>query len=359
MLRYVLKRLLFVLPTLFGVVALNFFVVQLAPGGPVEHMLAEIEGDAMSSVSRLSGEGGQMMTPADPSQTYTTSPDLRRQLEKMYGFDKPLLQRFMDMVKSYACFDLGKSFYRNRSVIDLIWERLPISLSLGLWSTLLIYGVALYLGVKKAIHNRTAFDVWTSGLLIMGYAIPSFLFALFLIIFFAGGSFLSWFPLRGLTSPGWQDMDLLSKILDYLWHMTLPVTAQFVAGVASLTMLTKNAFLEEAFKQYVTTARAKGIRERRVLFNHIFRNALLVIVAGLPSTLLHIFFARSLLIEVFFSLDGLGLLGFDAAVTRDYPVLFGTLYIFTLLGILLHILGDLAYTWVDPRIDFNEQAVNA
>ncbi len=273
----------------------------------------------------------------------------------MFGFDKPPLERFVMMMKNYLTFNFGESYFKDRSVIGLIIEKMPVSISIGIWTTLFIYLISIPLGIRKAVKDGSPFDIWSSVVVIIGYAIPSFLFAILLIVLFAGGSFWSIFPLRGLISDNWQELSLGGKILDYLWHMVLPITALVLSGFASLTLLTKNSFLEEINKLYVTTARAKGLTERRVLFGHVFRNAMLIVIAGMPSALLHVFFAGSLLIEVIFSLDGLGLLGFESAISRDYPVVFGTLYIFTLLGLLLHILGDLAYTFVDPRIDFERR----
>jgi microcin C transport system permease protein len=273
----------------------------------------------------------------------------------MFGFDKPPLERFVLMIKNYLTFNFGESYFKDRSVIDLILEKMPVSISIGLWTTLFVYLISIPLGIRKAVVDGTPFDVWSSAVVIVGYAIPGFLFAILLIVLFAGGSFWSIFPLRGLISDHWHELSLGSKILDYLWHMVLPISALVISGFASLTLLTKNSFLEEINKQYVITARAKGLSERRVLFGHVFRNAMLIVIAGMPAALLHIFFAGSLLIEVIFSLDGLGLLGFESAINRDYPVVFGTLYIFTLLGLFLHIMGDLSYTFIDPRIDFERR----
>lgn len=362
---YVLKRILLIFPTLFGILSINFAIIQTAPGGPVEQMIAKIRGTDMGATARFTGSGDMSLmehsNPGDDAGSqYRGSrgldPEFIKEIEKMYGFDKPPLERFWIMIKNYLTFDFGDSYFRDISVIDLILEKIPVSLSLGLWSTLLIYLISIPLGIRKAVKDGTAFDLWTSGVIIIGYAVPSFLFAIFLIVLFAGGSFLDLFPLRGLTSDGFDQMNLGQKILDYFWHIALPVTALVISGFASLTLLTKNSFLEEINKQYVLTARAKGLTQKRVLYGHVFRNAMLIVVAGIPTALLGIFFTGSLLIEVIFSLDGIGLLGFESAIQRDYPVVFATLYIFTLLGLVLHIIGDIVYTLVDPRIDFEKRA---
>ncbi len=363
---YVLKRLLLIIPTLFGILTLNFLIIQTAPGGPVEQMIAKVRGTDVGATDRFSGGNdmglmtNQNLVDESVGSQYRGArgldPEFIKQIEKMYGFDKPAHERFWIMIKNYLSFDFGDSYFRDISVVDLLVEKLPVSLSLGLWSTLLIYLISIPLGVRKAIMDGTPFDLWTSGVIIIGYAIPGFLFAIFLIVMFAGGSFLDIFPLRGLTSDGFAEMSLLNKIKDYFWHITLPVTALVISGFASLTLLTKNSFIEEINKQYVLTARAKGVSEKTVLYGHVFRNAMLVVVAGLPTALLGVFFTGSLLIEVIFSLDGIGLLGFESAIQRDYPVVFATLYIFTLLGLVLHIIGDLTYTLVDPRIDFEKRA---
>ncbi len=360
---YALKRFFLIFPTLFGILTLNFAIIQIAPGGPVEQMIAKVRGTAVSATSRFSstadlGPSNQVQH-TESKSTYRGSrgldPDFIKQIEKMYGFDNPPLERFKIMIKNYLSFDFGESYFRDISVIDLLKEKLPVSLSLGLWSTLLIYLISIPLGIRKAVKDGTPFDFWTSGIIIIGYAVPSFLFAIFLIVLFAGGSFFDVFPLRGITSDGFDEMSLIQQIKDYVWHITLPVTALVISGFASLTLLTKNSFLEEINKQYVMTAKAKGLSEKKVLYSHVFRNAILVIIAGFPSALLGIFFTGSLLIEVIFSLDGIGLLGFESALSRDYPVVFSTLYIFTLLGLILHIIGDLIYTMVDPRIDFEKR----
>jgi len=364
---YILRRLLLVVPTLFGILVINFVVIQFAPGGPVEQMIAEIRGTAVAATERIAGGQGEMVrapdlaSPGGQASGTTDSvyrgargldPEIVKEIERMFGFDKPPLTRFVEMVSAYLRFDFGRSFFRDRSVIELIIEKMPVSISLGLWTTLLVYLVSIPLGVRKAVRDGSRFDVWTSAVVLIGYAIPGFLFAILLVVLFAGGSFFQWFPLRGLTSPGWAEMSLGDKILDYFWHMTLPITAMVIGGFASLTLLTKNAFLDEIGKQYVMTARAKGASERRVLYGHVFRNAMLLVIAGFPSAFIGILFTGALLIEIIFSLDGLGLLGFEAAIRRDYPVMFGTLYIFTLLGLVMQIVGDIMYTVVDPRIDF-------
>ena len=363
MLAYLVRRLLLFVPTLFGIMVVNFLIVQAAPGGPVELTISRLRGQSVEATARVGGTGAGE-TRAGPGGSPTggvtdkyrgargIDPDLIRQLERQYGFDRPAPERFVRMIRSYLTFDFGSSFYRDRRVIDLIAEKLPVSISLGLWTTLVIYLVSIPLGIAKAVRDGTRFDVWTSGVVIVGYAIPSFLFAILLIVLFAGGSFLDWFPLRGLTSDRWGELSWLARIGDYFWHITLPIVALLVGGFATLTMLTKNSFLEEINKQYVTTARSKGLTKRRVLYGHVFRNAMLLVVAGFPAAFVGILFTSALLIEVIFSLDGLGLLGFEAAINRDYPIMFGTLYIYTIVGLLLTLISDLTYVAVDPRIDF-------
>ncbi len=360
---YLVRRLLLIIPTLLGIMIINFVIVQAAPGGPVEQMLAQIKGRAVEATARISGDGGDSIQQNDNGgndSSYRGSrgldPELIRDIEKQYGFDKPAHERFLKMIGDYVRFDFGDSFFRDRSVVDLVRDKMPVSISLGLWTTLLVYLISIPLGVKKAIRDGTRFDVWTSAVVIIGYAIPGFLFAILLIVLFAGGSFLDWFPLRGLVSENFSSLPWWQKILDYFWHMALPVIAMVVGGFASLTMLTKNSFLDEINKQYVLTAQAKGLAESQVLYGHVFRNAMLIVVAGFPSAFVGILFTGSLLIEVIFSLDGLGLLSFEAAINRDYPVMFGTLFFFTLLGLLMNIIGDLMYTVIDPRIDFEKQA---
>ena len=358
MLAYVVRRLVLVIPTLFGIMLLNFVIVQAAPGGPVEQLISQIKGEAVSATARVSGSGGDTGAGSSPSGgersrgTRGLEPELIRDIERQFGFDRPPVERFFKMMGDYARFDFGESFFRDRKVVDLVLDKMPVSISLGLWTTLLVYLISIPLGVKKALRDGTPFDVWSSAVVIVGYAIPGFLFAILLIVLFAGGSFLDLFPLRGLTSENFDELSPVGKALDYLWHIALPVTAMVIGGFASLTMLTKNSFLDEIGKQYVLTARAKGLSENRVLYGHVFRNAMLIVVAGFPSAFVSVLFTGSLLIEVIFSLDGLGLLGFEAAINRDYPVMFGTLFFFTLLGLVLNIVGDVMYTVIDPRIDF-------
>ncbi len=357
MLAYIARRLVLILPTLFGIMVVNFLIVQAAPGGPVELMIARIKGTAVEATARVGSAGGETSGQAGAvTAKYRGArgldPELIRQLEKLYGFDKPAHVRFFQMMRRYAVFDFGQSFFRDRSVIALVMDRLPVSISLGLWTTLLIYLVSIPLGIGKAVRDGTAFDVWTSGFIIVGYAIPGFLFAILLIVLFAGGSFLQWFPLRGLVSPDWHALAWPARVADYLWHVTLPVVSLVVGGFAGLTMLAKNSFLEEINKQYVITARAKGLTRTRVLYGHVFRNAMLLVIAGFPAAFIGILFTGALLVEVIFSLDGLGLLGFEAAINRDYPIMFGTLYIYTLIGLVLNLISDLTYVMVDPRIDF-------
>jgi microcin C transport system permease protein len=358
MIAYVIRRLLLIPLTLFGIMVVNFGFAQLAPGGPVQQMLAKAQSQAVSATARLSGPGGQEVasSPSGAAGSYRGAqgldPAFVKEIEKQFGFDKPPLERFLKMMGDYARFDFGKSFFRDVSVVDLVLEKLPVSISLGLWSTLIIYVVSVPLGIVKAVKDGSQFDVATSWVVIVGNAVPSFLFAIFLVVLFAGGTFLSIFPLRGLTSIGWESYPWWQKILDYFWHLALPTAALVIGGFASLTMLTKNCFLEEINKQYVVTARAKGLTERRVLYNHVFRNAMLLVVAGFPSALVGILFTGALLIEIIFSLDGIGLLGFEAVVNRDYPVMFGTLYTFGLVGLVLNLISDLTYHFVDPRIDF-------
>ena len=356
---YLLRRLILVIPTLFGIILINFAVVQFAPGGPVEQMIAELKRGGGGAIGRLTEGGGNAeVRPQGNGEgsgyrgARGLDPAVVRDIEKAFGFDKPAPERFLAMLKDYLRFDFGQSLFRGRPVIELIGERLPVSVSLGLWSTLIIYLVSIPLGIRKAVRDGTAFDAWTSGVVLVGYAIPGFLFAILLVVVFAGGSFLQWFPLRGLTSSGSENWPFWERALDYAWHMVLPTVALVVGGFAGLVMLTKNSFMDEIGKQYVLTARAKGAGEQRVLYGHVFRNAMLLIIAGFPSAFIGILFTGALLVEIVFSLDGLGLLGFESAIRRDYPVMFGTLYIFTLLGLVMQIIGDFAYTLVDPRIDF-------
>ena len=355
MLAYIVRRLLLIIPTLFGILLVNFLIIQAAPGGPVEQTIANLEGFE-GATSRISGSAqGEVASGSTYRGAQGLDPEIIEEIKRMYGFDKPAHERFWLMIKGYMTFDFGDSFFRDASVIDLILEKMPVSISLGLWTTLLTYLISIPLGIRKAITHGSAFDVWTSSLIIVGYAIPGFLLAILLIVVFAGGSYFDWFPLRGLTSNNWEDLDAWDKFKDYMWHLVLPITAMVIGSFATLTMLTKNCFLDEIGKQYVTTARAKGLAEHRVLYGHVFRNAMLLIIAGFPSALISVFFTGALLIEVIFSLDGLGLLGFEAAINRDYPVMFGTLYIFTLLGLVVKLIGDIAYTLVDPRIDFESR----
>lgn len=365
---YILRRLLLIIPTLLGVMILNFVIVQAAPGGPVERMVAKLTDitSAGDATSRISGSGSSDMAGRFDTSQQTANlyrggrgldPEIIARIEKMYGFDKPPLERFLQMMGNYLRLDFGESFFRNQRVIDLIAATLPVTISLGLWTTLLVYLISIPLGIRKAVHDGSKFDVATSWAIIIGYAIPSFLFAILLIIVFAGGNYLSWFPLRGLTSENWVELSWGGKILDYFWHITLPVVAMVISGFASLTMLTKNCFLDEINKQYVLTARAKGLTEKRVLYGHVFRNAMLIVIAGFPSALLRILFTSALLIEIIFSLNGLGLLGYEAVINRDYPIMFGSLFIFTLIGLVFNLLGDIMYVLIDPRIDFEKSGV--
>ncbi len=354
MTQYILRRLLLIIPTLLGVMIVNFAIIQAAPGGPVDQMIAQLEGHSVAATARVSGAGGGDVTAGQnrSERQHGLTEETIAQIEKMYGFDKPASERFFDMLVQYLRFDFGESFFRNVTVTDLILEKMPVSISLGLWSTLIVYLISIPLGIRKAVNHGSHFDIWTSTLITVSYAIPGFLFAILLIVVFAGGSFLDWFPLRGLTSDNFDQLSLWDQVKDYFWHLALPLTAYTIGGFATLTMLTKNSFLDEINKQYVVTARAKGLEERRVLYGHVFRNGMLIIIAGFPAAFLSMFFTGSMLIEVIFSLDGLGLLGFESVVNRDYPVIFATLYIFTLMGLLMKLISDLMYVWVDPRIDF-------
>ena len=357
--RYILKRIALILPTLFGIILINFVIVQFAPGGPVEQIIAQVTTGNVSSTSGISGGGDSGVTDTSVDTganadlgSYGLDPELIKDLERQFGFDKPAHVRFAEMVWNYARLDFGTSFFQDRPVIELIVERMPVSISLGLWSVLLIYGISIPLGVAKAVRDGSRFDLWTSSLIFVGYAIPGFLFAVMLIVVFAGGNYFDLFPLRGLTSENFDELSTFGKIKDYFWHLALPITALTIGGFATLTMLTKNSFMEEINKQFVLTARAKGLEEKRVLYGHVFRNAMLIVIAGFPSAFVGIFFTGSLLIEVIFSLDGMGLLSFEALVKRDYPILFGTMFCFTLIGLVMHLIGDLTYVLVDPRIDF-------
>lgn len=358
---YLIRRLLLIVPTLWAIITINFFIVQIAPGGPVDQAIANIE---MGKNAGFGAGGGEHIGAAHTGIAASNvgegqyrgarglDPQIIAEIEKRFGFDKPLHQRYFDMLWNYVRFDFGDSLFRGGSVMSLVKQSLPVSVSLGLWSTLIIYLVSIPLGIRKAVHNGSRFDTWSSTLIIIGYAIPAFLFAIMLIVLFAGGSYWDWFPLRGLVSSNFSSLSWYDKITDYLWHITLPVLATVIGGFASLTMLTKNSFLDEVRKQYVVTGRAKGLDDKKILYRHVFRNAMLLVIAGFPATFISMFFTGSLLIEVMFSLNGLGLLGYDAILQRDYPVMFGTLYIFTLLGLLLNIISDITYTLVDPRIDF-------
>jgi microcin C transport system permease protein len=364
MLAYIARRLLLVIPTFFAILALNFFIIQFAPGGPVDQHIAAQSGIGNINLAqqRLAGGGADLSQNATgkQQQQYRGGHGLTQEeiaeIEKRFGFDKPILERFGTMLVSYLQFDFGDSLFRGKAVVDLIIERLPVSISLGLWSTLIIYCVSIPLGIKKAIKHSSSFDVWSTSIVLTASSIPAFLFAVLLVILFAGGSFFDWFPLRGLTSNNWDDLSLMGKITDYFWHMTLPIIATVIGAFAGLTMLTKNLFLDEINRQYVVTARAKGLTENAILYKHVFRNAMLIIVAGMPATLIGVFFGSSLIIEIIFSLDGLGLLFYETTVQRDYPVIFATLYVFTLAGLLLNILSDVMYMIIDPRIDFEKRS---
>jgi len=352
--RYLLRRLLLILPTLFGIMVINFVIVQFAPGGPVEQIMAQVSGLSPTSTAGMS-TSGQMSAAGSQSAYAGTSgldPALVARLEKQFGFDKPAHERFIQMIWNYVRLDFGTSYFQDRPVLDLVLERLPVSVSLGLWSLLLIYSISIPLGIAKAVRDGTRFDAWTSGIVFTAYAIPGFLFAIVLVVLFAGGSYLNWFPMRDLVSENFDDLSMAGKIVDYFWHLALPLTALTAGGFATLTMLTKNSFLEELNKQFVLTARAKGLTEKRVLYGHVFRNAMLIVIAGFPAAFVGILFTGALLIEVIFSLDGIGLLGYEAVIKRDYPILFGTLFSFTLIGLVMHLIGDLVYVLVDPRIDF-------
>lgn len=364
---YIIRRLLLIVPTLFVIMVINFAIIQLAPGGPVEQIIGQITGtgtDITERVSRSGGAGSETLTdtpqpsggdsgPASPYRgAQGLDPKFIEELEKQFGFDKPIYERFFIMLGSYITLDFGESFFRDRTVVDLIIDKMPVSISLGLWTTLLVYLISIPLGVVKAVRDGTPFDVWTSGLVIVGNAIPGFLFAIFLIVVFAGGSYFDIFPLRGLTSANWEQLSWPDRILDYFWHLVLPVVSLVIGGFASLTMLTKNSFIDQINLQYVITARAKGLSEKQVLYGHVFRNAMLIVIAGFPAAFIGVLFGSALFIEIIFSLDGLGLLGFEAAFARDYPVIFGTLFMFSLLGLLMGIVGDVMYMIIDPRIDF-------
>mgnify|MGYP006102536901 FL=1 len=363
MISYFLRRLILIIPTLFGIILLNFIIIQFAPGGPVESTIARLQGIDVGATERISGgmkDGLESQNNfISSNNTYVGAqgldPSIIAEIEKMYGFDQPPHIRFYKMIKNYLVFDFGDSFFQDRKVIDIVLEKLPVSISLGLWTTLLIYLISIPLGVYKAVNDGKKFDIWSSVVVIIGNAIPSFLFAILLIILFAGGRYLDIFPLRGIISENWNDLNTYEKILDYMWHLALPILSLVIGGFASLTMLTKNSFLDQINQQYVLTARSKGNTENKILYGHIFRNAMLIIIAGFPTAFISILFTGALLTEIIFSLDGLGLLGFEAAINRDYPIMFATLYVFTLLGLFMNIIGDLAMTFVDPRIDFEKR----
>ncbi len=365
MLYYILRRLLLMIPTLLGIMLVSFIVIQFVPGGPVERMIAELQGHGGEATSRFSGGGGGDFAGGGGAMTGQDSnyrgaqgldPEFVKELERMYGFDKPAPERFVTMVSNYIRFDLGQSYYRDVSVIDLMLEKMPVSISLGLWSTIIIYLISIPLGIRKAVKDGEAFDIWSSAVIFVGYAIPSFLFAILLIILFAGGRYFDFFPLRGIVSDDWATFPWWKQALDYMWHMTLPTIAIVISGFAGLAMLTKNSFLDEINKQYVLTARAKGLPEKQVLYGHVFRNAMLIVIAGFPAAFMSIFFTGSLLIEVIFSLDGLGLLGYESIINRDYPVVLGTLYIYALIGLIVTLLRDMIYVLIDPRIDFEARS---
>jgi microcin C transport system permease protein len=368
---YIIRRILFMIPTLLGIMLVSFLVVQFAPGGPVERVIAQLSGADTGATSRISGssggdfgsrgqvQGGSQVDAVTSKYrgAQGLDPEFVKSLEKQFGFDKPAYERFGLMLWNFSRFDFGKSYFRDVQVIDLVKEKLPVSMSLGIWMTLLTYLISIPLGIRKAVQDGSRFDTWTSGFIIIGYAIPGFLVAILLIILFAGGSFFDVFPLRGLTSDNWAQLPWYRKIADYFWHLTLPIIAMGLGAFATMTLLTKNSFLDEVRKQYVLTARAKGCTQYQTLYGHIFRNAMLIVIAGFPGAFVHAFFSGSLLIETIFSLDGLGLLGFESVLNRDYPVVFATLYIFSLVGLVVNLISDLAYTWVDPRIDFETREV--
>ena len=370
---YILRRVLLMIPTLVGIMAINFIIIQFAPGGPVERVIAQLQGTDVSATARISGGGSDFSATGNESSggsgtagdavtskyrgAQGLDPEFIKELEAQFGFDKPPLERFLTMLWNYARFDFGESYFRDIRIIDLIKEKLPVSISLGLWMTLISYMISIPLGIRKAVKDGSRFDIWTSGVVIVAYAIPGFLFAVLLVVLFAGGSFWDFFPLRGLTSDNWDELTWYGKIIDYFWHLVLPLIALSLSAFATLTLLTKNSFLDEIRKQYVITARAKGLADNQVLYGHVFRNAMLIVVAGFPGAFISAFFAGSLLIEQIFSLDGLGLLSFESVIDRDYAVVFATLYIFALMGLVVNLISDLTYTWIDPRIDFESREV--
>ncbi len=369
MLAYIVRRLLLMIPTLIGIMVINFAIVQFAPGGPIEQIIAQVSGTDAGTTGRISGSGSEVSGGSTASSASAQSatgryrgsqgldPEFIRDLEKQFGFDKPMHERFFLMMGSFLQFDFGTSFFRDETVVDLVLSKMPVSISLGLWTTIIVYLVCIPLGIRKAVKDGTRFDVWTTTILTVGFAIPSFVLAILLIVLFAGGSFLDWFPLRGLKSENFDELSLFGQLVDYLWHLVLPIAALVLGGFLSLTMLTKNSYLDQINMLYVQTARAKGLSEKRVLYGHVFRNAMLIVIAGFPGAFVGILFTGALLIEVIFSLDGLGLLGFEAAIKRDYPIMFATVYFFTLLGLVMNLIGDLTYTIVDPRIDFEGRHV--
>ena len=374
MLAYIVRRLLLIIPTLIGIMVINFTIIQFAPGGPIEQIIAQLTGTDVGATARIGGTGGtEAGSTATAAQQASSGaagaannayrgaqgldPEFIKQLEKQFGFDKPLHERFLLMMENYIRFDFGNSYFRDQKVIDLVLDKLPVSISLGIWTTLLVYFISIPLGIRKAVNDGSSFDIWTSAVIIIGNAIPGFLFAVMLVVLFAGGSYFDWFPLRGLVSENWDQLSWPMQILDYLWHMVLPITALVIGGFAALTFLTKNSFLDQINQQYVLTAKAKGLTEHRVLYSHVFRNAMLIVIAGFPSAFIGILFTGALLIEIIFSLDGLGLLGFEAVIKRDYPIMFASLFFFTLLGLVMKLIGDLTYTLIDPRIDFEARDV--
>jgi len=365
MLSYIIRRIFLMIPTLLGIMLINFAIIQFAPGGPVEQAIAEFQGQGVDATARFSGTGSDVQGGGSASVGAGDSggvskyrgaqglrPEIIAQIEKQFGFDKPAHERFFLMVSNYIRFDFGESYFSNKKVVDLIIDKMPVSISLGLWTVLITYLISIPLGIRKAVHDDSRFDVWTSGVIVVGYAIPSFLFAILLIVMFAGGQYFDIFPLRGLTSEEWETYPVWKQILDYFWHITLPVISLVIGSFATLTMLTKNSFLDQIKLQYVQTAKAKGLSESKILYGHVFRNAMLIVIAGFPALLVSVLFTGSMIIEVIFSLDGLGLLGFEAALNRDYPIMFATLFIFTLLGMIIQLVRDVMYTIIDPRIDF-------
>jgi microcin C transport system permease protein len=363
---YIIRRLLLIIPTLLGIMLINFAIVQIVPGGPVEQMIAQMTGTAVESTARFSGGGdGENLNSINISDSSNfdskyrgaqgLDSDIIKEIEALYGMDKPAHIRFFKMIKSYLTFDFGESFFRDQKVTSLVLDKIPVSISLGLWTTILVYLISIPLGIRKAVKDGGTFDIASSTIITIGYAIPNFLFAVILIVFFAGGRYYDIFPLRGLVSENFEELSILLKIKDYFWHLTLPLLAMLVSGFAGLTFLTKNSFIDQINQQYVMTAKAKGLSDNKVLYGHVFRNAMLIVIAGFPSAFIGILFSSSLFIEVIFSLDGLGLLGYEAALTRDYPVIFATLYFFSLLGLIMGILGDVMYSIIDPRIDFESR----